>query len=88
MNFKKMLVLVGVLVLVGAVLAACGGTTATEAPTTAATEAPVVPVPDTPYLADWQGSAHANVADEPFRHWDDAAENPDGVPTSCVCREE
>ena len=84
MNFKKMLVLVGVLVLVGAVLAACGGTTATEAPTTAATEAPVVPVPDTPYLADWQGSAHANVADEPFRHWDDAAENPDGVPTSCA----
>ena len=84
MNFKKMLVLVGVLVLVGAVLAACGGTAATEAPTTAATEAPVVPVPDTPYLADWQGSAHANVTDEPFRHWDDATENPDGVPTTCA----
>ena len=84
MNFKKMLVLIGVLVLVGAVLAACGGTAATEAPTTAATEAPVVPVPDTPYLADWQGSAHANVTDEPFRHWDDATENPDGVPTTCA----
>lgn len=84
MNFKKMLVLLGVLVLVGAVLAACGGTAATEAPTTAATEAPVVPVPDTPYLADWQGSAHANVTDEPFRHWDDATENPDGVPTTCA----
>ena len=83
MNFKKMLVLVGVLVLVGAVLAACGGKT-TEAPTTAATEAPVAPIPDTPYLADWQGSAHANVADEPFRHWDDAAENPDGVPATCA----
>jgi hypothetical protein len=83
MNFKKMLVLIGVLVLVGAVLAACGGK-ATEAPTTAATEAPVAPVPETPYLAEWQGSAHANVTDEPFRHWDDATENPDGVPTTCA----
>ncbi|MBK8781645.1 MAG: hypothetical protein IPO22_07515 [Anaerolineales bacterium] len=83
MNFKKMLVLIGVLVLVGAVLAACGGT-ATEAPTAAATEAPVAPIPDTPYLAEWQGSGHADVASEPFRHWDDAAENPDGVPATCA----
>ncbi len=83
MNFKKMLVLIGVLVLVGAVLAACGGNTTTE-PTTAATEAPVAPIPDTPYLAEWQGSGHADVASEPFRHWDDATENPEGVPTSCA----
>ena len=82
MNFKKMLVLVGVLVLVGAVLAACGGTTATEAPTTVATEAPVAPIPDTPYLAEWQGSGHADVAGEPFRHWD--GEDPAEVPTSCA----
>jgi hypothetical protein len=83
MNFKKMLVLLGVMIVVGAILASCGGT-ATTVPTTAATEAPVAPIPDTPYLADWQGSAHANVADEPFRHWDDAAANPEGVPTTCA----
>ena len=88
MNLKKMLVLLGVLVVIGAVLAACGGTE-TVAPTEATTEeateaAPVVPVPDTPYLAEWQGSGHADVASEPFRHWDDAAENPDGVPATCA----
>ncbi|MBI5824014.1 MAG: hypothetical protein HZB18_08315 [Chloroflexi bacterium] len=83
MNFKKMLVLIGILIVVGAVLAACGGTQTTE-PTTAATEAPVAPVPDTPYLTEWQGSGHANVTDEPFRNWDDIAEDPDGVPTTCA----
>ncbi|MFN8412149.1 MAG: hypothetical protein U0Z26_07160 [Anaerolineales bacterium] len=83
MNFKKMLVLLGVVLVVATILVACGGTP-TTAPTAAATEAPVAPIPDTPYLADWQGSAHAQVADEPFRHWDDATANPDGVPTSCA----
>ncbi|MEY2818804.1 MAG: hypothetical protein RL275_2267 [Chloroflexota bacterium] len=85
MNLKKFLVLFGVLVVLGAVLVACGGTQPTEAGTEAATEeAPVAPIPDTPYLAEWQGSGHADVASEPFRHWDDAAENPDGVPSSCA----
>jgi len=84
MNFKKILILLGVMIVVGAILAACG-TTPTTAPTTEATEAPVTaPIPDTPYLAEWQGSAHADVAGEPFRHWDDAAENPDGVPVFCA----
>ncbi|MBK7452108.1 MAG: hypothetical protein IPJ47_22980 [Anaerolineales bacterium] len=41
-------------------------------------------MPDTPYLAEWQGSGHADVAGEPFRHWDDATENPDGVPVTCA----
>jgi hypothetical protein len=82
MNFKKILVLLGVMIVVSAVLAACGG--ATTSPTIAATEAPVTPIPDTPYLAEWQGSAHANVTDEPFRHWDDTTANPDGVPTTCA----
>lgn len=82
MNFKKMLVVVGVMVVVGTVLVACSGAT-TPAP--AGTDAPVTaPIPDTPYLAEWQGSGHADVAGEPFRHWDDAAENPDGVPTTCA----
>ena len=84
MNFKKMLVLLGVMVIAGAILAACGGA-ATTAPTAAATEAPAAAaLPETPYLADWQGSAHNNVTGEQFRHWDDATANPDGVPTTCA----
>jgi hypothetical protein len=84
MSLKEMLVLTGVLLVVIAVLVACGGnpTTTAPLPTSEATEAPVVLVPDTPYLADWQGSAHANVADEPFRHWD--ADDPAEVPTTCA----
>jgi hypothetical protein len=85
MNFKKMLVLLGVLIVVGAILAACGGTAPTTAPSAApATEAPAAPAPETPYLADWQGSAHNNVTGEQFRHWDDATANPDGVPATCA----
>ena len=83
MNFKKFLILLGVLVVLGAVLAACGGTQPTEAGTEAATEeTSVAPIPDTPYLAEWQGSGHADVASEPFRHWD--GEDPAEVPTSCA----
>lgn len=85
MKLNKFLVLLGVLIVIGAVLAACGGTEAapTEAETEATTEeAPVAPVPDTPFLAEWQSSGHADVAGEPFRHWD--AEDPAEVPTSCA----
>ncbi len=81
MNLKKFLVLLGVLIVISAVLVACGGETPTEV-TEATEEAPVAPVPDTPYLAEWQGSAHADVASEPFRHWD--AEDPAEVPTTCA----
>ncbi|MBI2977205.1 MAG: hypothetical protein HYY33_09655, partial [Chloroflexi bacterium] len=42
------------------------------------------PVIDVPYKELWAGSAHNAVDTEPFRHWDDAAANPDGVPTSCA----
>jgi len=76
MNFKKMLVLLGVFVLVGAILVACGQTTSVP------TEAPAGPAPETPYLADWQGSGHNDVAGEPFRHWD--ADDPAEVPTTCA----
>lgn len=81
MNLKKMLILLGILITVGAVLAACGGETTepvseTEAPETTA------PLPEMPFLTEWQGSGHADVASEPFRHWDE--EDPAEVPTSCA----
>ncbi|MBK7452080.1 MAG: hypothetical protein IPJ47_22835 [Anaerolineales bacterium] len=40
------------------------------------------PIPHT--LLNSEGSGHADVAGEPFRHWDDATENPDGVPVTCA----
>ncbi|MBC7876302.1 MAG: hypothetical protein H7Y59_03950 [Anaerolineales bacterium] len=81
MKFKKMLVLLGMILVIGAILAACSGNETTPAPD--ATAAPVVaPIPDTPYLAEWQGSGHADIASEPFRHWD--AEDPAEVPTTCA----
>lgn len=82
MNLKKFLILLGVLVLLGAVLAACGGQPTVGETEAAVEEAPAAPVPDTPYLAEWQGSGHADVASEPFRHWD--AEDPAEVPVACA----
>ena len=83
MDFKKLFVLLGVLVLAAAIVTACSGTATDVAPTEAPTEVAVSAV-EVPYLEEWKGSGHNDVASEPFRHWDDAAENPDGVPATCA----
>ncbi|WKZ40689.1 MAG: hypothetical protein QY328_01390 [Anaerolineales bacterium] len=85
MHLKKTLVLFGMIIIVGAVLAACGGeTTATEQP--AATTEPETPIaasmPEMPYLSEWQRSGHADIDAEAFRHWD--VEDPAEIPTSCA----
>ena len=84
MSLKKILFLTGLLLIGAVLLIACGGNqaTATPPPSPEPTEAPAVIIPDTPYLADWQGSAHAAVDTEPFRHWD--TEDPAEVPTTCA----
>jgi len=78
---KKLLFFAGLSVAL-LILAAC------TAPATQATQPPDTTVPEiaveVPFLTDWKGSGHADVAAEPFRHWDDATANPDGVPTSCA----
>jgi len=86
MSIKKGLALLGTLILLAVILVACGGKPEpTSVPTTAPTEEVVAkPTIEVPYQALWEGSAHNNVADEPFRHWDDATANPDGVPTTCA----
>jgi len=85
MTLKKSLALLGTLILLMVILVACGGKPEpTAVPTAAATEETAKPVVEIPYQAEWEGSAHNDVAGEPFRHWDDATENPDGVPTSCA----
>lgn len=82
MKLKNILISIGAILIFGVILAACGSTP-TSAPTDAPepTEAPAL-LPETPYLADWQSSGHADVAGEPFRHWD--AEDPAEVPTACA----
>ena len=85
MSMKKSLLLLGTVLLLAVILAACGGKptpTPTAAPTQApvATEAPVV----VPFLDAWKASGHDNVTGEQFRHWDDATANPDGVPIACA----
>lgn len=80
MNYKKMLVLLGVMIVIGAVLAACGGVTTTEAP---ATEAPAAPPVEVPNLEAWQGSAHNALDTEPFLHWTNE-DSKFEVPTTCA----
>jgi hypothetical protein len=82
MSIKKSLVLLGTVILLAVILAACGGK---PEPTIVPTETPVVeekPVVEVPNLALWEGSAHNAVDTEPFRHWD--AEDPAEVPTTCA----
>ena len=89
MSLKKMLVLVGLVLVVAVVLAACGAA-ATPAPTEApvvveptATEAPTaVPTvdPAIEIAAIFAESGHADAAAEAFIHWDAETE----VPTSCA----
>jgi hypothetical protein len=84
MILSKAFIITGLLLVAVALLAACGANqpTVTPPPTGEPTEAPVAVVPDTPYLADWQSSGHADVTGEPFRHWD--TEDPAEVPTTCA----
>ena len=84
MILSKTLIITGLLLVAVTLLAACGANqqSVTPPPTGEPTEAPIPIVPDTPYLADWQSSAHATVNTEPFRHWD--TEDPAEVPTTCA----
>lgn len=89
MSLKKMLVLIGLLLITAVVLAACGGAAtptevpviATEAPTEAPTAVPTVD-PAVAIEPVFAASGHADVSAEAFKHWD--AETPAEVPTSCA----
>ena len=83
MSLKKILVLVGSMLLLMVLLASCGGK---PEPTQVPTEPPVVmeekPAIEVPFLALWEGSAHNAVDTEAFRHWD--ADDPAQVPATCA----
>lgn len=90
MSFKKLFVLAGLLIVVAAVLAACGGAAteapvATEAPTEAPTVAPTaVPTVDPAEAIKpiFEASGHADAAAEAFVHWD--AADPAEIPVTCA----
>jgi len=84
MSMKKSLVLLGTVLLLAVILAACGGAPEPPTATAAPTEppAPTPPPVEVPYLDLWQGSAHNAVDTEPFRHWD--ADDPAEVPVACA----
>ncbi|MBI2976214.1 MAG: hypothetical protein HYY33_04630, partial [Chloroflexi bacterium] len=92
MRNKNILLTLGLLVVIALVVAGCQSAPATvevtrQVEVTRVVEVtPVIegPVVDVPYKELWAGSAHNAIDTEPFRHWDDAAANPDGVPTSCA----
>lgn len=84
-----------VLLLMGVLLAACGGaaqpTEAPVAPAPAATQACPEPVPcptvepvskDVPFEALWAASAHAKADAAAFTHWDE--ETPQEIPVECA----
>jgi hypothetical protein len=81
---KKILVLLGTMLLLAVVLAACGGKPEpTAAPTAAPVESTPTPAPvvvNVPNMEGWETSAHNDVSSEAFRHWDADGE----VPTSCA----
>src|ERR1041385_2776952 len=87
MTLKKSLVLLGTALLFAVILVACGGKPEpTSVPTQApvATATPTQPPVEVPNKDAWMASAHNAVDSEPFRHWDDATANPDGVPVACA----
>ncbi len=84
MSLKKILILLGVMVIAAVVLVACGGNaaTATTASSTEASAAPAQPTLDVPNEAAFLSSGHAKADAEAFNHWNEA--NPKEVPTSCA----
>ena len=86
MSSKKLLILVGMLLLLATIITACGGGAPTEvpAPTPAEPTEEVMAKPETevPFMAAWEGSGHNTSDAEAFRHWDE--DDPAEVPTSCA----
>ncbi len=85
MSIKKMLILLGTLIVVAVVITACGPSETpapTPAPVEPTEEVPVQPEAEVPYLAAWEESGHNQSDAEAFRHWDE--EDPAEVPTACA----
>jgi hypothetical protein len=80
MPIKKVLIVLGLIIVAAAVLAACSSSPTATAAVPTPTEAPVAL--EVPFLDAWKGSGHANTTAEAFNHWNE--EDPAEVPTSCA----
>ncbi len=88
----KLIIIIAVLVMAGALLTACANASpeTAEAPATAPTQAcptqaPCPEVPETvaaPFEEQWMNSPHADKEAEAFRHWD--GDDPKEVPAACA----
>lgn len=79
MSLKKILLILGLMLVGAVVLAACGGAggAATSAPAAPATATLAVPFKDV-----FVASGHFNAEDEPFKHWN--GDTPAVVPAACA----
>lgn len=82
MNAKKLLIVLGALLLTAAVVASCGPKPTEPVATLTPEPLPVVEQSLVPYYAAWAGSGHNAVDTEAFRHWDE--EDPAEVPVACA----
>jgi hypothetical protein len=82
MSLKKLLFIVGSLLLVAVIAVACSPKT-TPTPVPEPTEESM-PVSSVPFQAAWVGSGHADGTAEAFNHWNDATADPTGVPADCA----
>ncbi len=80
MSFKRMLVLLGMVILAAIVLSACGSPATATTPSQ--TSAPAQPTLDIPFKDAFLSSDHADAKAEAFNHWNDA--NPAAVPANCA----
>ncbi|MBN2385846.1 MAG: cytochrome c3 family protein [Anaerolineales bacterium] len=78
MSIKRLLFLIGGLLLLATVVVACGSG-ATEEMTGGQVAAPAA---EPPFLAAWAGSAHADASAEAFVHWD--GDDPAVIPADCA----
>jgi hypothetical protein len=73
MSLKKMLLITGTLLVMVAIIAACGPKP---------TEESTLPSVEVPFLLSWAGSGHADTTAEAFNHW--SADDPAVVPVECA----
>ena len=80
MSKRKIVLGFGLVLILSAILVACGPKDATGTPT--ATAEPVVAVDTVPFYSLWSGSAHADAEAEAFNHWNE--DDPAVVPLTCA----
>ena len=82
MTLKKILILLGLVIVAAAVLAACGSPQQQATPTSAETAVPTQAPVEVPFEAAWRSSGHADTTAEAFNHWN--SDDPAVVAGACA----